>query len=143
MAAARRANVERFRDLLDAMRVKTETRLITVTHNPITMARMDRLFGVTMAERGVSRLVFMADQILCRLRNFFTGLDNSNVYGRFNVRFHGQEMRSKVPKRMKNRPRFVSLKRDDPLADQVAIPHAASQEAHNARNPRQDCSYKH
>ncbi len=51
------ANVERFCDLLDTMRSKTETRFITVTHNPITMARMNRLFGVTMAERGVSQLV--------------------------------------------------------------------------------------
>ncbi|MDQ6869147.1 MAG: chromosome segregation protein SMC [Pseudomonadota bacterium] len=51
------ANVERFCDLLDNMRGKTETRFLTVTHNPITMARMNRLFGVTMAERGVSQLV--------------------------------------------------------------------------------------
>ena len=51
------ANVERFCDLLENMRGKTETRFITVTHNPITMARMNRLFGVTMAERGVSQLV--------------------------------------------------------------------------------------
>jgi chromosome segregation protein len=51
------ANVERFCDLLDNMRAKTETRFITVTHNPITMARMNRLFGVTMAERGVSQMV--------------------------------------------------------------------------------------
>ena len=51
------ANVERFCDLLDMMGAKTETRFITVTHNPITMARMNRLFGVTMAERGVSQLV--------------------------------------------------------------------------------------
>jgi chromosome segregation protein len=51
------ANVERFCDLLDNMRGKTETRFIAVTHNPITMARMNRLFGVTMAERGVSQLV--------------------------------------------------------------------------------------
>ncbi len=51
------ANVERFCDLLDEMRKKTDTRFITITHNPITMARMDRLFGVTMAERGVSQLV--------------------------------------------------------------------------------------
>jgi chromosome segregation protein len=51
------ANVERFCDLLDNMRGRTETRFITVTHNPITMARMNRLFGVTMAERGVSQLV--------------------------------------------------------------------------------------
>ncbi|MGH6850487.1 MAG: chromosome segregation protein SMC, partial [Methylocella sp.] len=51
------ANVERFCDLLDTMAGKTETRFITVTHNPITMARMNRLYGVTMAERGVSQLV--------------------------------------------------------------------------------------
>ena len=51
------ANVERFCDLLDEMRRKTETRFIAITHNPITMARMNRLFGVTMAERGVSQLV--------------------------------------------------------------------------------------
>ncbi len=51
------ANVERFCDLLDEMSRSTDTRFITITHNPITMARMDRLFGVTMAERGVSQLV--------------------------------------------------------------------------------------
>ncbi len=51
------SNVERFCDLLDEMRKKTDTKFITITHNPITMARMDRLFGVTMAERGVSQLV--------------------------------------------------------------------------------------
>jgi chromosome segregation protein len=51
------SNVERFCDLLDEMRKKTDTRFVTITHNPITMARMDRLFGVTMAERGVSQLV--------------------------------------------------------------------------------------
>ena len=39
------------------MTASTETRFIIITHNPITMARMDRLFGVTMAERGVSQLV--------------------------------------------------------------------------------------
>jgi chromosome segregation protein len=51
------ANVERFCDLLDAMAGKTDTRFVAITHNPITMARMDRLFGVTQAERGVSQLV--------------------------------------------------------------------------------------
>jgi chromosome segregation protein len=50
-------NVERFCDLLEAMRKKTDTRFVTITHNPITMARMDRLFGVTQAERGISQLV--------------------------------------------------------------------------------------
>ena len=51
------ANVERFCTLLEEMRSLTETRFVTITHNPITMARMDRLFGVTMAERGISQLV--------------------------------------------------------------------------------------
>ena len=51
------ANVERFCTLLVEMRALTETRFVTITHNPITMARMDRLFGVTMAERGISQLV--------------------------------------------------------------------------------------
>jgi chromosome segregation protein len=39
------------------MRKRADTRFVTATHNPITMARMDRLFGVTMAERGVSQIV--------------------------------------------------------------------------------------
>ncbi len=51
------ANVERYCDLLDEMTRTTDTRFLVITHNPITMARMDRLFGVTMAERGVSQLV--------------------------------------------------------------------------------------
>ena len=50
-------NVERYCDLLDDMARQTETRFVVITHNPITMARMNRLFGVTMAERGVSQLV--------------------------------------------------------------------------------------
>ncbi|QDG79089.1 chromosome segregation protein SMC [Labrenzia sp. PHM005] len=51
------ANVERYCDLLDEMCRNTDTRFVVITHNPITMARMNRLFGVTMAERGVSQLV--------------------------------------------------------------------------------------
>src|SRR6202012_3283656 len=50
-------NVERFCNLLNEMTKTTDTRFIIITHNPITMARMNRLFGVTMAERGVSQLV--------------------------------------------------------------------------------------
>ncbi len=53
-------NVERFCNLLHEMTRSTETRFIIITHNPITMARMNRLFGVTMAERGVSQLVSVA-----------------------------------------------------------------------------------
>jgi chromosome segregation protein len=51
------ANIERFCDLLDAMVMETETRYLIVTHNAVTMSRMHRLFGVTMVEQGVSRLV--------------------------------------------------------------------------------------
>ncbi|HVF37622.1 MAG TPA: chromosome segregation protein SMC [Sphingomicrobium sp.] len=51
------ANVDRFCDLLDRMTGETDTRYMIVTHNAVTMARMHRLYGVTMIERGVSRLV--------------------------------------------------------------------------------------
>jgi chromosome segregation protein len=51
------ANVERFCNLLDEMVRETGTRFLVVTHHPMTMARMDRLYGVTMQERGVSRLL--------------------------------------------------------------------------------------
>ena len=51
------ANIDRFCDLLDAMVRETDTRYLIVTHNAVTMSRMHRLFGVTMIERGVSRLV--------------------------------------------------------------------------------------
>ena len=51
------ANVERFCDLLDSMIRTTNTRYLIVTHNAVTMSRMHRLFGVTMVEKGVSRLV--------------------------------------------------------------------------------------
>ncbi|OYW44207.1 MAG: chromosome segregation protein SMC [Sphingomonadales bacterium 12-68-11] len=51
------ANIDRFCDLLDAMVRETQTRYLIVTHNAVTMSRMHRLFGVTMVERGVSRLV--------------------------------------------------------------------------------------
>jgi chromosome segregation protein len=51
------ANVERYCDLLHDMTRTTKTRFCVITHNPITMSRMNRLFGVTMAERGVSTLV--------------------------------------------------------------------------------------
>ena len=51
------ANVDRFCRMLDEMRNRTDTRFIVITHNPVTMSRMDRLYGVTMPERGVSQLV--------------------------------------------------------------------------------------
>ena len=51
------ANVERFCNLLDEMTRLTDTRFLVITHHALTMSRMHRLFGVTMAERGVSQLV--------------------------------------------------------------------------------------
>lgn len=51
------ANIDRFCDLLDSMVTETQTRYLIVTHNAVTMSRMHRLFGVTMVEKGVSRLV--------------------------------------------------------------------------------------
>ncbi|MCT4333215.1 AAA family ATPase [Paracoccus sp. YLB-12] len=51
------ANVSRFCDLLDEMTRRTETRFLIITHHAVTMGRMDRLFGVTMVEQGVSQLV--------------------------------------------------------------------------------------
>ena len=51
------ANVARFCELLDEMCRQTETRFMIITHHAITMSRMDRLFGVTMQEQGVSQLV--------------------------------------------------------------------------------------
>ena len=51
------ANVTRFCDLLDEMCRQTDTRFLIITHHAVTMSRMDRLFGVTMMEQGVSQLV--------------------------------------------------------------------------------------
>ncbi|MGI4817479.1 MAG: chromosome segregation protein SMC [Janthinobacterium lividum] len=51
------ANVDRFCKMLNEMRNRTDTRFICITHNPVTMSRMDRLYGVTMPERGMSQLV--------------------------------------------------------------------------------------
>jgi len=62
------ANIERFCTLLDRMVQDTQTRYLIVTHNAVTMSRMHRLFGVTMIEQGVSRLVSVdlqgAEQLL-------------------------------------------------------------------------------
>jgi len=51
------ANVARYCNLLDEMTKSTHTKFIAITHNAVTMSRMDRLFGVTMAEQGVSQLL--------------------------------------------------------------------------------------
>ncbi len=62
------ANVTRFCALLDEMTRLTETRFLVITHNPITMAHMHRLYGVTMAERGVSQLVSVSLEAAVELR---------------------------------------------------------------------------
>lgn len=51
------ANVDRFCTLMEKMAEETATRFLVITHHPMTMMRMNRLFGVTMAERGISQLV--------------------------------------------------------------------------------------
>ena len=61
------ANVDRFCRLLEEMRTRTLTRFVIITHNAVTMSRMDRLFGVTMQERGVSKLVSVDLQAAERL----------------------------------------------------------------------------
>ena len=61
-------NVDRFCDLLDEMTRLTDTRFVIITHNPITMARMNRLFGVTMAERGISQLVSVDLETAAKIR---------------------------------------------------------------------------
>ena len=51
------ANVTRFCTLLDELTKITKTKFIIITHHALTMSRMHRLYGVTMAEQGVSQLV--------------------------------------------------------------------------------------
>ena len=51
------ANVTRFCALLDDLNKTTQTKFIIITHHALTMSRMDRLYGVTMPEKGVSQLV--------------------------------------------------------------------------------------
>ena len=61
------ANVSRYCNLLDEMTKQTNTKFIAITHNAVTMSRMNRLFGVTMAEQGVSQLVSMELESAARL----------------------------------------------------------------------------
>ena len=51
------ANVTRFCNLLDELTKITSTRFIIVTHHALTMSKMDRLYGVTMPEKGISQIV--------------------------------------------------------------------------------------
>jgi chromosome segregation protein len=62
------SNVDRFCKLLEEMIRASSTRFLLVTHHRLTMARMDRLYGVTMAEQGVSQLVSVDLQAAERLR---------------------------------------------------------------------------
>jgi chromosome segregation protein len=62
------ANVDRFCDLVEELGHSTATRFLVITHHRMTMARMDRLFGVTMAERGVSQLVSVDLQRAAEMR---------------------------------------------------------------------------
>jgi chromosome segregation protein len=61
------ANVDRFCTLLEDMVRETGTRFMVVTHHHLTMARMDRLYGVTMQERGVSRLLSVDLQLASQM----------------------------------------------------------------------------
>jgi chromosome segregation protein len=63
------ANVERFCRMMEEMARETDTRFLIITHHPLTMARMSRLFGVTMAERGVSQLVSVDLETAEKLRD--------------------------------------------------------------------------
>jgi chromosome segregation protein len=62
------ANVDRFCRLVEEIAATAETRFLLITHHRTTMARVDRLYGVTMAERGVSQLVSVDLQQAVRLR---------------------------------------------------------------------------
>jgi chromosome segregation protein len=62
------ANVDRFCRLVEEIAASAETRFLIITHHRVTMARMDRLFGVTMSERGVSQLVSVDLQQAARIR---------------------------------------------------------------------------
>jgi len=54
---------------MEEMAKETNTRFLIITHHPLTMARMSRLFGVTMGERGVSQLVSVDLETAERLRD--------------------------------------------------------------------------
>jgi chromosome segregation protein len=62
------ANVDRFCTMMEEMARTTETRFLVITHHPMTMSRVNRLFGVTMQEKGVSQLVSVDLQAAERFR---------------------------------------------------------------------------
>jgi len=63
------SNVARFCDLLRDICDQTDTRFLVITHHRMTMARMDRLFGITMEQRGISKLVSVDLQTAERIRD--------------------------------------------------------------------------
>ena len=63
------SNVVRFCDLLRDICSQTDTRFLVITHHRMTMARMDRLFGITMEQRGISKLVSVDLQTAERIRD--------------------------------------------------------------------------
>ena len=63
------SNVVRFCDLLRDICSQTDTRFLIVTHHRMTMARMDRLFGITMEQRGISKLVSVDLQTAEKIRD--------------------------------------------------------------------------
>jgi chromosome segregation protein len=55
--------------MMEEVARETDTRFLIITHHPLTMSRMSRLFGVTMAERGISQLVSVDLESAERLRD--------------------------------------------------------------------------
>ena len=68
-AALDDSNVEKFCDLIEDISSNVKTRFLVITHHPFTMARMDRLYGVTMQEKGVSQLVSVDLNVAEKIRN--------------------------------------------------------------------------
>ena len=69
------ANVTRFCNLLEELVKITRTKFIIVTHHALTMSKMDRLYGITMPEKGISQLVAVdlqkAEELFLLLVNEF------------------------------------------------------------------------
>ena len=62
-------NVGRFCDLLNQIVDETNTYFMVITHHRLTMAKMDRLFGVTMEQKGISKLVSVDLEQASRIRD--------------------------------------------------------------------------
>src|SRR3569623_667156 len=89
------ANVERYCNLLDEMTKLADTRFLVITHHALTKSRMNRQFGVTMAERGVSQLVSV------------TLADSDRVAAEYYARRNGVEASLDVPYYVTSRKRDV------------------------------------